>query len=109
MTKKIRVGIIGYIQLGKGVERDLQNQQDFQLIAIFTRRETKQITRQFSETRLERFEDISKYQKEIHVMILCGNSKKDLWEQTVHVHKWFPTVDSFDRSEERRVGKECNC
>lgn len=100
MTKKIRVGIVGYGQLGKGVERELQNQQDFQLIAIFTRREPKQITRQFSETRLERFEDISKYQKEIHVMILCGNSKKDLWEQTVHVHKWFPTVDSFDVHED---------
>lgn len=90
---KIRIGIIGYGNLGKGVELALKQNLDMELIAIFTRRDPESID---SSGKVEAYSEIEKYKNKIDVMILCGGSATDLPEQVLHVSKHFHTVDSFD-------------
>lgn len=90
---KIRLGIVGYGNLGKGVEKAIQQNPDMELIAIFTRRAPENIQ---SEALVVALDDIEDYIGKIDVMMLCGGSAKDLPEQTIYISKFFNTVDSFD-------------
>lgn len=90
---KIRIGIIGYGNLGKGVELALQQNPDMELVAIFTRRDPASID---STAKVAAYSEIEEYKDKIDVMILCGGSAKDLPEQVTHVSTHFHTVDSFD-------------
>lgn len=92
-NNKIRIGIIGYGNLGKGVELALKQNPDMTLVAIFTRRDPASIN---STAKVDAYSEIEKYTDKIDVMILCGGSAKDLPEQVAHVSKYFHTVDSFD-------------
>lgn len=92
-NKKIRIGIIGYGNLGKGVELALQQNSDMELVAIFTRRDPASID---STAKVDAYSEIEKYKDKIDVMVLCGGSAKDLPEQVAYVSKHFHTVDSFD-------------
>lgn len=94
--KKIRIGIVGYGNLGKGVELAIQQQLDMELVGIFTRREPKTLVPQYSETPVYSIFDIEKYQGNIDVLILCGGSAKDLPEQSPTLARMFNIVDSFD-------------
>ncbi|WP_152395699.1 diaminopimelate dehydrogenase [Paenibacillus guangzhouensis] len=92
--QKIKVGIVGYGNLGKGVEKAIRQNQDLELVAVFTRRQPDQIA-----TAGIKFEHISaaeQYKGIIDVMILCGGSATDLPEQTPVIAKMFNTIDSFD-------------
>lgn len=93
MSKKIRVGIVGYGNLGKGVEAAIGQNSDFQLEAVFTRRDHLK-TKTMVKT--EHVSEIEKYKGIIDVMILCGGSATDLPEQTPRIATLFNTVDSFD-------------
>lgn len=93
MDDIIKVGITGYGNLGKGVEKALKQNSDFELVSIFTRREPQSIK---SATKVEHVSQISDYQKEIDVMILCGGSAKDLPQQGPELAALFNTVDSYD-------------
>lgn len=75
MDKKIRVGIIGYGNLGKGVELSLGQNPDFQLEAIFTRRNPNSLQ---SDSKIVHISEIENYKGKIDVMILCGGSAADL-------------------------------
>lgn len=93
MTDKITIGIIGYGNLGKGVEKAIKQNPDMQLEAVFTRRAPEQLA---SGTKMVHISEISEYQGKIDVMILCGGSAKDLPEQGPQFAAMFNTVDSFD-------------
>lgn len=90
---KLKIGIVGYGNLGKGVEVSLQQNPDFELIAIFTRRPSSSID---SDAKVVSFSEIEAYKGKIDVMILCGGSAKDLPEQVSLIAEHFNTVDSFD-------------
>jgi diaminopimelate dehydrogenase len=93
MDKKIRAGIVGYGNLGRGVEMALKQNPDFQLEAIFTRREASDVN---ASVKTVHISEIGKYKGTIDVMILCGGSATDLPEQAPKIAAMFNTVDSFD-------------
>lgn len=93
MDKKIRIAIVGYGNLGKGVEKAVTQNPDFQLEAIFTRRNS--ITTK-TTVKTVHISEIEKYKGKIDVMILCGGSATDLQVQGPQIAALFNTVDSFD-------------
>lgn len=93
MDKIINIGIVGYGNLGKGVEKALKLNPDMKLHAIFTRRDVKSLN---SDAKLVHISEIIKYKDVIDVMILCGGSATDLDEQGPMIAADFNTVDSFD-------------
>lgn len=93
MNNKIVVGIVGYGNLGQGIEMALAQNTDFELKAIFTRRDPSALQ---GESKMVHISEIMKYKEEIDVMILCGGSAKDLPEQGPMIAASFNTVDSFD-------------
>lgn len=96
MDKKIRVGIVGYGNLGQGVELAIKQNPDMQLIAIFTRRDPMDIKPKYSNAQVAHLSEAERYTKEIDVMLLCGGSSTDLPEQGPYFASMFNTVDSFD-------------
>jgi len=96
MNSKINVGIVGYGNLGKGVEASLLSQPDMELKAVFTRRDPSKITLENSDAKVESVNQLKEYIGKIDVMILCGGSMSDLPEQGPQIAQMFNTVDSFD-------------
>ena len=92
--EKIKVGIIGYGNLGKGVEKALLKTKDMELIAVFSRRDPKTV--QTIKTPVISVAEIKNYVGKIDVMVLCGGSATDLMEQTKEYVKYFNVIDSFD-------------
>lgn len=92
-NSKIKIGIVGYGNLGKGVELAILQNLDMELVAIFTRRSPKDIE---SSSKVVSLDELESYKGKIDVMILCGGSAKDLPEQVLTISKHFHTVDSFD-------------
>ena len=89
----LRVGIVGYGNLGKGAELAIQQNPDMELVAIFTRRSPTELNTDSKVISISQIED---FKDKIDVMILCGGSAKDLPEQVIMISKLFNTVDSFD-------------
>lgn len=96
MSKTIRVGIVGYGNLGKGVHKSIQQNPDMELVAVFTRREPEAMQSAAGEVLFETISRAEVYRDRIDVMILCGGSATDLPEQTPAIAAMFNTVDSFD-------------
>lgn len=96
MSQKIRVGIAGYGNLGRGVEASLAQNPDMQLVAVFTRRDPSHVQLINPNIPVYLIDHIEQYQHQIDVLILCGGSKSDLPEQGPLLAQWFNTVDSFD-------------
>jgi len=94
MTKKIRVGIIGYGNLGRGAEAAIAQQPDMELVAVFSRRGS--VDTIDPDVASVHIDEAEKFQDKIDVMLLCGGSATDLPEQTPQYAKIFHTVDSFD-------------
>lgn len=92
----MRVGIVGYGNLGRGVEAALRSCQDMELAAVFTRRDPAAIQIQTEGVRVLPYAEMSKMTDQIDVMILCGGSATDLPEMTPEVAKYFHVIDSFD-------------
>lgn len=92
----IRIGILGYGNLGRGVECALKQNPDMELKAVFTRRapETVEILTKGVPVLLA--DEAEKMKDEIDVLILCGGSATDLPAQTPKYSQWFNVVDSFD-------------
>ncbi|NLK44624.1 MAG: diaminopimelate dehydrogenase [Tissierellia bacterium] len=90
---KIRIGIVGYGNLGKGAELAISNNLDMELIAIFTRRNPNELN---TKSNLVHISKVLDYKDKIDVMVLCGGSLKDLDEQCPMIASHFNTVDSFD-------------
>src|SRR5690625_2995976 len=94
MTKKIRVGIIGYGNLGRGAEAAISQQPDMELLAVFSRR--GKVDTINPQVRSLHIDEVPNFEDKIDVMILCGGSANDLPEQTPRFASMFNTVDSFD-------------
>ncbi len=93
---KIRIGIVGYGNLGRGVEAAIARVTDMQLVGIFTRRSPESVTPMNGEVPVHAIDGIDAFREAVDVMILCGGSKQDLPEQTPALASRFNTVDSFD-------------
>ena len=93
---KIKVGICGYGNLGKGVEYSLVQNADMELVAVFTRRDPQSLKIVSENVVVDHIDNILLYKDKIDVMILCGGSAKDLPTQTPNLAKYFNVIDSFD-------------
>lgn len=91
----IRIGIIGYGNLGKGVEKAVNAAEDMELIGVFTRR-NKESVHTISGAAVYSVNEVENFVGKADVMILCGGSATDLPKQTAQYVKLFNTVDSFD-------------
>lgn len=96
MSAKIRIGIIGYGNVGRGVRLALGQNEDMELVAIFTRRDPDNIYVDNPNVSILKISEAEKFQGKIDVMILCGGSATDLVEQGPYFARLFNTVDSFD-------------
>ena len=92
----IRVGIIGYGNLGRGVECAIKQNKDMELVAVFTRRAPETVSILTKTAAICKIDDVADWQGKIDVMILCGGSATDLPVQTPEFVKMFNVVDSFD-------------
>ncbi len=92
-NQPIKIGIVGYGNLGKGVELAIRQNTDLELVAVFTRRDPQSIP---TEAKAIHIDQITEYRDIIDVMIICGGSSTDLPEQVPYIAQWFNTVDSFD-------------
>ncbi|MDN6196070.1 MAG: diaminopimelate dehydrogenase [Atopostipes suicloacalis] len=90
---KIKIGIVGYGNLGRGVEAGLKNHSDMELTGIFTRRDPALLK---TDSPAYSFDNILDFQEKIDVLILCGGSKKDIPAQAPKLLEKFNTVDSYD-------------
>lgn len=93
MENKIRVGVIGYGNLGRGVIKSIKQNSDMELQGVFTRREGVLIEDGMEALHISK---IVEFKDKIDVMILCGGSATDLPEQGPIIAEMFNTVDSFD-------------
>ncbi len=91
----IRIGVLGYGNLGKGVELAIGNNDDMELVAIFTRRDPESI-KTIKDTKVVSVNEIEDYKDKIDVLIICGGSATDLPVQTPKYAKMFNVIDSFD-------------
>ena len=92
---KIRIGIVGYGNLGKGVEAAVSTSKDMELAALFTRRDPNTIKTR-TNIPVYHIDKAIEMQDKIDVMILCGGSANDLPIQTPEMAKYFNVIDSFD-------------
>jgi diaminopimelate dehydrogenase len=96
MADRIRIGIAGYGNLGRGVEMALARCPDMQLVGIFSRRDPASVRPNDAGVPVYALEAIEQFRDRIDVLILCGGSKNDLPEQGPALAALFNTVDSFD-------------
>lgn len=92
----IRIGIIGYGNLGKGVEIAVNAAPDMELAAVFTRRDPASLTIKTPDVPVVAASEIAAWKDRIDVMVLCGGSATDLPVQTPQYASLFNVVDSFD-------------
>ena len=92
----IRIGILGYGNLGRGVECAIKHNPDMELVAVFTRRDPATVKILTDSASVYHVDEAEKMKDKIDVMILCGGSATDLPVQTPKYAQWFNVVDSFD-------------
>ena len=92
----IKIGILGYGNLGRGVECAVKQNDDMELVAVFTRRNPEDV-KILTETAIVcNVADVEDWKDKIDVMIICGGSATDLPKQTPVYAKMFNVIDSFD-------------
>lgn len=92
----IRIGIMGYGNLGRGIECAVKQNSDMTLSAVFTRRNPQEVKIQTEGVPVYHADEAVEHKDEIDVLILCGGSATDLPKQTPEYAKYFNVVDSFD-------------
>jgi len=92
----MRIGIMGYGNLGKGIECAIKQNSDMELVAVFSRRDPSTVKILTEGVNVYHVDDAVKMKDEIDVLILCGGSATDLPIQTPEYAKYFNVVDSFD-------------
>ena len=96
LMEKIKIGIVGYGNLGKGAEHSIKEQPDMELVAVFTRRNPAELTILTSGVPVISADDILNYQDKIDVLILCGGSATDLPVMSPMLAENFNIIDSYD-------------
>ena len=92
----MKIGILGYGNLGRGVECAIRQNPDMELVAVFTRRAPESVSILTKDAKVCSVADVEEWKDKIDVMILCGGSATDLPEQTPKYAQMFNVVDSFD-------------
>ena len=92
----IKIGIMGYGNLGRGIECAIKQNPDMQLVAVFTRRAPETVKILTEGVSVYHVDDAVKMKDKIDVLVLCGGSATDLPVQTPEYAKYFTVVDSFD-------------
>ena len=95
MNEKVKIGICGYGNLGRGIEKEIIKSQDMELVGIFTRRDPENLVTA-SYVPVISTNDMEQWKDKIDVVIMCGGSATDLPVQVPKVAEMFNTVDSFD-------------
>ncbi|MEN6327274.1 MAG: diaminopimelate dehydrogenase [Syntrophomonas sp.] len=93
---KIKIGIVGHGNIGKGVENAIKQNPDTELVAVFTRRPPESVQLLTPQAEVKPITDAEQYRDKIDVMILCGGSATDLPQQGPQFAAMFNTVDSYD-------------
>lgn len=93
---KTRIGILGYGNLGRGIECAIRETSDMELCAVFTRRDPSSITLKTENVPVVSINEIEDWKERIDVLVLCGGSATDLPVQTPEYAKYFNVIDSFD-------------
>lgn len=92
----IKIGILGYGNLGRGVECAIKQNKDMELVAVFTRRDPASVTILTETASVHGVSEIQAWSDKIDVLILCGGSATDLPMQSPEMAAHFNIVDSFD-------------
>ena len=92
---KIRVAIMGYGNLGKGIECAIRQNEDMELVAVFTRRAPETV-KTLTNVPVYAADKAPEMKDDIDVLMLCGGSATDLPKQTAEYAKYFNVIDSFD-------------
>ena len=93
---KIRIGIVGYGNIGRGVELAVERNDDMKLVAVVTRRNPESVNLLTEGVKKVHMDDILTLKDEVDVMVLCGGSATDLPVMGPEIVKHFNTIDSFD-------------
>ncbi len=96
MNGKIKIGIVGYGNVGRGVRLATYQNGDMELVAIFTRRDVASLNIDDPNIEVLNVSEADRFKDHIDVMILCGGSATDLTQQGPYFAEKFNTVDSFD-------------
>ena len=91
-----RIGILGYGNLGRGVECAIKQNADMNLVGVFTRRNPETVTILTKEAGVFSIEQLEEMKDQIDVLVICGGSATDLPKQTPLFAKSFNVIDSFD-------------
>ncbi len=94
--EKIRIGIVGYGNIGRGVELAVARNEDMELKAVFTRRDPSSVKIHTEGAAVKHMDDMLSMKDEIDVMMLCGGSATDLPVMGPQIAADFNTIDSFD-------------
>ena len=94
MSEKIKIAVLGYGNLGRGVELAVRNSKDLELVAVFSRRDSSKV--KTCGTPVFSVDEILSHKGKFDVLVLCGGSATDLPTQTPEFTKEFNVVDSFD-------------
>ncbi len=92
----IRIGIYGYGNLGRGVESAISQNEDMELVAVFTRRAPETLKIQTQGATVVSADDVLSWVDKLDVMVICGGSATDLPVQTPYLARYFNVIDSFD-------------
>lgn len=92
----MKAGILGYGNLGKGVEAAINRSEDIELVAVYTRRDPASLKIATPSAAVKSADDLEGGKEDIDVLIICGGSATDLPEMTPKYAKWYNVVDSFD-------------
>ena len=92
----MKLAILGYGNLGRGVEAAIKQNDDMELVAVFTRRDPKTVSILTENAKVLHVDEAKNYKDEIDVLIICGGSATDLPIQTPQFAKYFNVIDSFD-------------
>ena len=94
MSKKIKIAVLGYGNLGRGVELAVRNSKDMELVAVFSRRDPIEV--KTCGAPVLSVDEILSHKGKFDVLVLCGGSATDLPTQTPEFVQNFNVVDSFD-------------
>lgn len=94
---RIKIGILGYGNLGKGIECGIKNNPDMDLVGVFTRRDPKTVQIQTKGVNVYSADEMIKMKDQIDIMIICCGSATDLPQMTPEVAKHFNVIDSYDK------------
>ena len=92
----MKIGILGYGNLGRGIECAIRQNDDMELAAVFTRRDPKSVAILTDGVPVYTIDELIRMAGQLDVLVLCGGSATDLPEQTPEYAKYFNVIDSFD-------------